>query len=59
MVVILFSDYTPMLATMVNLKLNGKSAPTTQLVEFFILRLDYGEYEIEIEVRDVFWKRSK
>ncbi|MEC4086904.1 hypothetical protein [Myroides odoratimimus] len=52
-------DYTPMLATMVNLKLNGKSAPTTELGEFFILRLDYGEYEIETEVRDVFWKRSK
>ncbi|MEC4028776.1 hypothetical protein [Myroides odoratimimus] len=52
-------DYTPMLATMVNLKLNGKSAPITELGEFFILRLDYGEYEIETEVRDVFWKRSK
>lgn len=52
-------DYTPRKATMVNIKLNGKSAPTTQYGEFFILRLDYGEYEIETELRDVFWKRVK
>lgn len=53
------TSYTPIQATMVNLKLNGKSAPTTQLGEFFILRLDYGAYEVEIELRDVVWKRVK
>lgn len=54
-----FPAYAPIKASMVNLKLNGKFAPTTQYGEFFILRLDYGEYEIETEVRDVIWKRSK
>ncbi|MDR0196567.1 MAG: hypothetical protein LBI73_15735 [Myroides sp.] len=53
------TTYTPLKATMINLKLNGKNVPTTQLGEFFVLRLGYGEYEFETEVRDVVWKRSK
>jgi hypothetical protein len=52
-------SYTPIKSTMLNLKLNGKNVPTTQIGEFFILRLEYGEYEFETEVRDIVWKRTK
>lgn len=40
--------------TRANLKINGKSVPTTEYGEFFLLNLPYGEYEFEVELYDVF-----
>jgi hypothetical protein len=46
-------------STRANLKINGKSVPTTEYGEFFLLNLPYGEYEFEVELYDVFiFKKS-